>query len=281
MWSKGRSVRRAVCAETTTRSGGLGCRVSNPRHLTVFVRFSLVFLAAATLLWSLGSFQVLRSATLARGMAVRILEDQRFKPGTLAEAFARLEAQYVPMLLDAGSERGKALLRLRITEDAMRSSSLSSEATDRELSSTEENVRSALASNPTDPLMWMMLYSVETSRSGYDPKLLSYLKESYELAPLDAWIALRRSRIGLAIFAQLDESTQARVISEFAGMVDSYFLEDAVANLIAVGWSHRERLVEALVRIDPFPREAFAKKLAREGLKVSVPGVELDERWWR
>ncbi|PIT04895.1 hypothetical protein TSA1_32230 [Bradyrhizobium nitroreducens] len=142
-------------------------------------------------------------------------------------------------------------------------------------------IRSALTSNPADSFLWLMLYSTELTRTGFDNSLIRYIEESYALAPLEGWVALQRNGIGLATFENLKPSMQDKVVSEFVGLVDGSFLDVAGVNLTTVGWAQRERLLASLTRLDVISREAFAKKLSREGLKVAVPGIEVDDRLWR
>ncbi|MGY4368168.1 hypothetical protein ACVW1A_004233 [Bradyrhizobium sp. LB1.3] len=87
--------------------------------------------------------------------------------------------------------------------------------------------------------------------------------------------------MGLAVFQILAEKIKKQVVSEFAALVDSDFVEDAVVNFENVGWAERERLLTSLEEVKRIPRETFAKRLARDGVKASVPGVEVDVRPWQ
>jgi hypothetical protein len=210
----------------------------------------------------------------------RILVEERFKTGALGTVLTDLvQAKRTanPSLPDLA--RAEALVRLRLAEEATRRKS--PEEADSEATMAEQNLRGSLTLNPADSFLWLMLYSTQTTRKGFDPETVGYLDQSYATAPLDAWIALRRNRLALAIFPLMSEVLRERVVSEFTGLVDSGFTEDAAINLTGVGWEQRDRLLTSLASVNVIPREALAKRLARDGVKASVPGVEIDERLWR
>ena len=175
--------------------------------------------------------------------------------------------------------QARALVKLRTAEEAIRRKN--PEDADRDVAESEKDVRLSLSVSPSDSFLWMMLYGVETMRKGFDRNSINMLEQSYTAAPLEGWIAVRRNRVSLAVFPFLSEAMQKLVLSEFAGMVSSDFIEDAAFNLINVGWPHRDRLLAGLEQVDLVERKALAKRLAREALNVTVPGAEIEERPWR
>jgi len=242
-------------------------------------RAPMLLLGVLGVLWSSAVLPSFWRVMPARELSTRILLDDRFKPGVLSKVVARIERQSAPLLLPHELARAEALVRLRVAEEAV--ARASSEDADREVALTLEKVRSSLSLNPTDSFLWLMLYSVETMRNGFDPSNVSYLDQSYAMAPREAWVALRRNRLALAIFPNLSEAVQAKATQEFAGMVEGDFIDDAAINLKTVGWLRRDRLLASLEHVDIIQRKSLAKKLVGDGLKVRVPGVEIDERLWR
>ncbi|WP_257195701.1 MULTISPECIES: hypothetical protein [unclassified Bradyrhizobium] len=151
---------------------------------------------------------------------------------------------------------------------------------DLEMLLAEADLKLALSTAPADGFLWLLLYSAQMNRSGFDQELLKYLDQSYLTAPLEGWIALRRNRIALAAYPMLSASTREKVLAEFAALVDSGFIGDAVNNLTGPGWPVREELLISLRQVDSIPREALAKSLAETGFKLTVPGVGPDRRPW-
>ncbi|MBM7488389.1 MULTISPECIES: hypothetical protein [Bradyrhizobium] len=216
---------------------------------------------------------------IAREVTARILADDRFKRGVTGEILAQFEAAPASRIQHPDFMRAKALVSLRSTEEMMTRRDLAK--FDRALEAAENNVRSTLALNPADSFLWLLLYSVATARGGFNEGNIRVLEQSYALGPLEGWIAPRRNRLSLASFPALQGRVQESVVSEFSALVDGDFIEDAVTNLIGAGWAERERLLASLVRVDVISREAFAKRLIRDGIHVNVPGVEIDQRLWR
>ncbi|MGY4458008.1 hypothetical protein ACVWYI_001968 [Bradyrhizobium sp. LB13.1] len=244
-----------------------------------WARVPLLLLGFAGVLWYSAALPSIWSAAPVRDVTARILSDDRFKSGTLSKVAAQIAEQ--PRLTVEPSEfvRGEAVILLRAAEEAM-GRKRPGEA-DRDVKVAIDKVKSSLSVNPTDAFLWLMLYSVVISRDGLDFRNIRYLDQSYVIAPFEGWIALRRNRVGLAVFQILAEKIKKQVVSEFAALVDSDFVEDAVVNFENVGWAERERLLTSLEEVKRIPRETFAKRLARDGVKASVPGVEVDVRPWQ
>ncbi|MCK1740412.1 hypothetical protein IVA80_05915 [Bradyrhizobium sp. 139] len=245
----------------------------------MYLRTLLLLLGLACLVWSLFAWPLFRLTGPVRDLAARIIANEHFKPGVLPDWQVRMNGALRPAILQPDFSLADALIALRVAEEAMQRKN--SEEADREMASAEVKVRAALSLSPTNSFLWLMAYSLEISRSGFQAKSLSYLDQSYATGPQEGWIALRRNRIALAIFPALEHSTQDSVVGEFSGIVDSGFIAEAAANVTGVGWDQRERLLANLGRADIASREAFAKVLARARVDVSVPGVALDERWFR
>ncbi|WP_160168993.1 hypothetical protein [Bradyrhizobium sp. Ai1a-2] len=212
-------------------------------------------------------------------MSARVIADERFQSGVLTDLLARMKGAQRPSIIQPELPRAEALIMLRTAEDAMQRKS--SDDADREVEDADKAVRSSLSVIPTDSFLWLMLYSVETARNGFNPEHISYLEQSYAAGPLEGWIALRRNWVALTIFPVLSDFTQRRVVSEFAALVDSDFTEEAAMNLMRIGWSQRERLLTALEGVDIASRKSLMKRLSADGVKLLIPGIEYDERPWR
>lgn len=238
-----------------------------------------LLLGCAAGLWSVMILPASWSAAPAKSFMAHILADDRFKAATLNEVLAMVPTSPERLRRRSDWVRAEALIRLRIAEEALGRQS-PGEA-DGQATALDDKLKSSLAFNPTDSFLWLVLYSLEITRHGFEEGAVGFLSKSYETGPLEGWISLRRNNVALAAFASLSAGTQAVVVAEFSAMVDSDFVEIAARNLMGGGWKEKDRLVASLANVELIPREAFAKRLSREGLKVSIPGVYLDERLWR
>jgi len=243
------------------------------------LRGGLWLLGLATLLWFSAVLPSFLLTAPAREAFARIVANERFKPGALDSVLARMQAFPHPSFLQPEFFEAEALVSLRTAEEAMQRRT--SEKADYEVEAAADKLKSALLVSPTDSFLWLMLYSAETARKGFDKKQLAYLERSYVAGLYEGWVSIRRNRLGLAVFPLLGSKTQDMVVSEFAELVDAEFIEDSVTSLIGVGWTNRDRLLFSLTAVDIASRQAFAKRLAAEGIKLKVPGMDADERPWR
>ncbi|WP_439358119.1 hypothetical protein [Bradyrhizobium sp. DASA03007] len=206
--------------------------------------------------------------------------DDRFKSGVVAEALARTRLSPEPAFLQPEFLRARALMSLRAGEEAMERRTAAE--IDRELQSGEDALKGAIVVNPRDSYLWLLLYSAEISRNGFSAETtIRYLAEAYVTAPLEGWIAIRRNSMSLLAFHALDARTQKFALNEFAALVDSGFLSEAEHNLIGVGWSLRQRLVESLDDVDIAPKQSLSRMLSRDGVDLTIPHVQIKERPWK
>ncbi|SDH20430.1 hypothetical protein SAMN05216338_1006162 [Bradyrhizobium sp. Rc2d] len=251
--------------------------MSSNRNLLARAGFAL--LGTFCFFWSVAVLLPFRLTASTREVSARILADDRFRPGVLADLLARLNA--APRLAIEQPEylQAEALIALRVAEEVVQRRS--SENPDSELQAADEKIRSSLSISPSDPFLWFLSYSLKTVRIGFDLSNLKGLEQSYVLGPREGWIAVRRNRVALSAFGFLRPSLQQSVVSEFMEMVDADFIDDAAINLERVGWLHRDQLLSGLSGADIASREKLARRVSQDGAKVSIPGVQENDRPWR
>lgn len=245
--------------------------------LPAISRGALLALAFACLIWCSLAFPSFSVTAPAREASKKIVADARFKPGVLDDVLIRLRAAPQSFLLQPEVSEAKALIQLRTAEERMQRGG----ELDRDTASAEQELYSALSMAPTDSFLWMLLYSLKTTRDGFGPENIRYLDRSYLSGPNEGWVSLRRNRLALSIFPMMNEVQQNQVIAEFARIVDSDFIDDAEQNLTTGGWAYRDRLLASLREVDISSRQTLAKRLLNDGFKVVIPGVETGERPWR
>lgn len=242
-------------------------------------RAALLVLGVIGLWWSTTVLPIFRFAGPARSATERIMADDRFKRGTLGEIWAQIESEPKNTFVKSTLPRARALIHLAVAEEAMQRRR--PDEADRETAAADSDLKASLALNPTDSFLWLILYSTETARRGFDPKSIDFLDQSYATGPREGWIALRRNPAALAIFAQLRETIQDGVVAEFAQMVDSEFIEAAAFSFTGAGWTNRERLLASLKSVNIVSRRYLAKQLSKDSVRVNIPGIDDDERPWR
>jgi hypothetical protein len=239
----------------------------------------LFLMGIAGVAWSLIVLPSFWADLQVSSVATHIVVGEQLKPGTVESIALRVEAGSPSSLPYPSLVRARALIALRSAEEGLLGKG--SQDLERKLSAAEDKLKSSLVLDPADAFLWLLLYWVKNERDGFDAGNIRYLEQSYAAGPYEGWIALRRNRLALAIFPLLGEQLQQKVVAEFAGMVESEFTDDAARNLTGVGWTQKDRLLASLGGVSLIAREAFAKRLAYDGVKATVPGVDLPERMWR
>jgi hypothetical protein len=82
-------------------------------------------------------------------------------------------------------------------------------------------------SAPNSSYQWLVLFWAQNQLSGFDSKLVDYLRMSYETGPLEGWVALRRNGIVFSLYAALSEDLKSAALSEFLGLVRYQFYAEA------------------------------------------------------
>lgn len=244
------------------------------KHIALRALIGLLGLVAVV--WVSVVFPAFLLTGAARTAAKLIVEDDRLPPGGLAELHERLQSArlaLVPPKLVAA----KALVRLRLAdEEAQTSQQIDAK---RIFDEVNNELIAALVEVPGDSFLWMMYYSTAVARTGSQLEHRDYLVQSYKAGPNEGWIALRRNRLSLSLPPPLISMLEKYIVAEFAAITNSGFVEDAASNLALVGRDQQEVLLAGLSTLDIQPRMALAKKLSRAGIRVTLPGVRLDESW--
>lgn len=176
--------------------------------------------------------------------------------------------------------RSVAIIRLRALEKTMDEGD--TRTLDADLRKLRASVRMSLSNVPADPFLWVVLFWLENTQNGFSRSHLKFLQMSYMRGPNEGWVAAKRNRQALAIFSQLSPELRDEAINEFAGLVRSGFIAEAVDILVGPGWPIREKLMSGL-RAEPLiQRERLARAVYNRGYDISVPGVKpTAPRPWR
>ncbi|WP_142251748.1 hypothetical protein [Bradyrhizobium sp. UNPF46] len=238
------------------------------------MRSALLVLGLAGFWWSTTVLPIFHSASATHEIVDHIIAGERFRPGILANVLAHLEAEPIRTVVKSSKLRALAFVHLGIAEGQV------GQEADKQTAIAEQYVRNSISSNPMDSFLWLTLYSGSVSREGVGQNNLTFLEQSYATGPREGWIALRRNRLALVAFPLLESRMAKSAISEFCNIVDSEFIDEAFTSLVGVGWPHRDQLVAGLECADISARERLAQRLADEGIKISLPGVEVRKRSW-
>lgn len=246
--------------------------------LRILPRCALLLSGVAAVLWVVVALPSFRLSVPVADVTARILADQRFKSDVLSDLLRGMTGAPLPVILQSAFTRAQALVLLVSAENSKQRAS--NEEVDRQNELVENTIKLSLSLSPSDSFLWLMLYSAETTRNGYDQSSLRHLNYSYDRGPYEGWIALRRSPVALSVFGSVTETVRKQVVSEFAKITDADLIDNAALILTGIGWTHREQLLAGLEQADVLSREMLNRRLAREGVKVRIPGVRVEDRPW-
>ena len=251
----------------------------NKRRCAPFLLRGLLFAGGlAALHWSAVALPSFLQILPISSVALRIMENDRFESSALADVMPKIETQGSALFQHPEFARARAVVQLQFAKDAL--AGKSSEEADRSVSLALANVKLALQVYPGDSFLWLLLYSAEITRNGLTTDH-RYLEQSYATGPYEGWIALRRNSQALAVFSLSNDAMRSAATLEFEKIVDDNFIDEAAANLVGVGWPHRHRLLAALATADILSRQSLSRRLAVYGLKLTIPGIAIDDRPWR
>ena len=206
-------------SEIARRSPGIG-------HRPLFAMSVLLFAASAVWIVFAGRHQW--AGEMPDAMAHRLLLDATYTPDEMRGALALSQA--IPTSRAAVSASVLAL-GLFEQDGAHRTQDVISRAHDE----AEKTIISALRLSPQQGFLWFALYSLRKQRSGPDvPSDVAFLAMSYRYAPLEGWIAIRRSPLVLPLAPALPNDIQQAVRLEFQTLLQQN-IEPAVRSVFWTG----------------------------------------------
>src|ERR1700691_2385217 len=245
----------------------------------VVVRLLIVLLGTWGITWGAGSFPTFwRDLPIERASA-EIVDRTPLNPDALLTAKPDLiRVQGSEWCRPEGLEPA-AIIRVRLAEIAIASGKRN--VIDERLSEADSAVRHALGCVPSSAFLWTALAWLDLVRRGFASEQLDYLRLSYKAGLNEGWVATRRNRLALSIFAELPPDLAECAVQEFARMVDSAIYWDTISTFAGSGSVVRKRLLAGLGGARPRQREAFANGLYAQGFDVVIPGTSRrDPRPW-
>lgn len=244
-------------------------------------RLLAVCLGGVLLCWSFINLPAFWRAADAEHMAAEIIAGKSFRDDLVSARLAEADAPDPLGLCRAGTRRAASILRLYLYEDAFAAGR--TDLVDTRLPELDRGLREALHCIPSDPYLWLLLFSAENAANGFKAANLEYLRMSYALGPHEGWISLKRNPVALALLSALDARLSGVVLGEFASLVENGLYEEASAIFVNTNPAIRERLLSALTEVPEINRRRFSQVLDTHLPFVAIPGIvrENDEPWKR
>ena len=244
--------------------------------VVAFARAVVVASGVAVVAWSWQASQLAWRHLGLSDAAMRIASRESFSSELIERLRPQLDAVDAESICTPSALHDAAMIRLRLAESAVVDGKRA--AIDPALRRLEATVRKSLQCSPMDPMLWLALYWVDIQLNGALSGAVAPLEMSYRLGPNEGWIALTRSRFGLAAWDYVSAPTREAILNEERALLDAGFTREVAENLVAVGWPIHDRILARLGDAAAASREALARRLRHDGYDIAVPGIVLEER---
>jgi len=213
-------------------------------------------------------------------VAAELLQGWTFKTQALLAEVQQADTAEQASVCNPTSLHNAVILRLAILDEAIAATNPS--LIDSDYRAVYDAARRSLACLPADPFVWLTLFWLDATKHGVEPHNGNYLRLSYALGPNEGWIALWRTRIGVAQFERLPTDLSNHTIDDFIKLVDTGRLySETVEIFMRASAVAQARILENLRTAHDIPRQTFARALYDEGVDVNVPGFNRPDRPWR
>jgi len=240
-------------------------------HYILLARSFVFILGCIAVWWGIIGFSVFWQQSSTGRIANRIIAGDPFKVEILARQLPIIDSIESSVYCRPAALQSAAIIRLRMVEAA------TSENDREHLTSLGNVIRSSLSCAPADPFLWLVLYWVESTKNGFKPEYLKYLKMSYQLGPNEGWVVLKRNPVVFADFARLPADLATDAINEFVALINNRFYQQAVEIFSGFTSSAREAILPHLTTLPLQNREAFARAVYNRGLDIKILDIEPPE----
>lgn len=243
----------------------------NTKVLQAFARLIIGIFGVAAVGWTVFVLPRFWSQATISQAAARIIAGDVYTP----DAMAALEQSLWPdrsLALRPAVLGPASIILLRQTEEAIARADL--QPLNSRLTVLHDAVTHAILNAPEDSYEWLALFWLESYLYGFDAQQLRYLQMSYAIGPQEGWVAVKRNRIVLGLYATLTNDLKEAAVNEFVGLVRSQFYADAADIVSDSTPAVREALSARLAQLPNPDRQSFAKVLTDKGFfDMDVPGV--------
>jgi hypothetical protein len=244
--------------------------------LRLAVRALTVAFGGLGVAWGLTTFPGFWRDSRLEPVATRIINGESFRPEALLAFEPNIAQVEAESPCRPAALRNAAIVRLRIAEDGLETAD--GRHIDQFLGALQSVTRTALECSPTDSFLWFVLFWVDVTRNGFQPKDVALLRMSYRQGPNEGWIMERRNRFAIAMYGYLPADLDERALNEFAKLLQPQFVVGAVNIFVGPGWPIHDLLLERIKDRPESERRLFAQILKERGYDLAVPGIARPNR---
>jgi hypothetical protein len=186
----------------------------------------------------------------------------RFETFTKTAAVGTLESPAAQSLspCDTHAQRALLLMELSLADADQRAGATS--AVNRRIQSLEARTRQILSCAPHDSFAWLVTFGLEAAR-GPTGHAFDLLAMSYETAPREAWVALRRMIVAIPVALAAPVQVQKMILDEFQNLIQNRFFEIPARVYFKASPETRALLQPRIEQLSPANRRQFSEELEK------------------
>ena len=201
-------------------------------------------------------------------IASHLMRGERYDSAALDQIVSRVSSD-AGWFCDPKLRRNVLLIRLRLLSNAFEAGNAA--AMDLRLPDVTDAAKRLIACSPAESIGWLALYWAETRTLGFGPSAISYLTQSYALAPHEMWVQLFRAPLALRAYNFLPEKLRQQTLDDFVDIVGARQLPTAVVIYQAAPAATRVLLLDKMCSQPEEVRLVFRRFAQDRGLSISHP----------
>lgn len=218
----------------------------------------MLAVGCAGLVWGVLGLPSGEAADDLRDIGTRLLRQERFSQPGLVRKMEKAAAKSLSPC-DTHSQRAMLLIEMPLTEAALRAGLV--QDFDRHLHSLESRARNILSCTPRDSFVWLVLFTLETLHGRLDERSFAVLDMSYETAPSEAWIGIRRTGVAVPQLLVVPEPLRLKILGEFQQLIKDGFADSAARSYLGASQPIRAMLLARVEQLDPEQQKHFSNSL--------------------
>jgi hypothetical protein len=120
-----------------------------------------------------------------------------------------------------------------------------------------------LSCTPRDSFVWLVLFGLQTAHGVLDEHAFDLLAMSYQSAPNEAWIAVRRVLLAVPVLRSAPKPMQETILTEFQSLVANGFLDMPARAYQNAPEAVRSELQARVEQLDTLRQKSFADALQK------------------
>jgi hypothetical protein len=205
--------------------------------------------------WGMSNLVRGEAADDFRDIETRLLQFEAFGQATKIRVLASSAAQDTSGC-DSHAQHALLLMEIPLADAALRSGDLA--AFNQRTRSLEARAKQALSCTPRDSLDWLVLFGLQTAHGVLDEHAFDLLAMSYQTAPNEAWIAVRRILLAVPVVRSAPKPMQEAILAEFQNLIANGYVDMPARAYQNASEAVRSDLQARVEQLDTRHQKSFA-----------------------